>query len=56
MKIGLLYAMPVEIRGLLKNADAEPMEVISGVPFYQVSENIIAACGGVGKVNIAMAA
>ena len=54
MNIALFYAMPSEIDSLIHGA--EPMETVHGVSFYRIRENVIACCGGVGKVNAAMAA
>lgn len=54
MFTALFYAMPSEIASLV--GDAAPMEVVSGVSFYRLGEHRIACCGGVGKVNAAMAA
>lgn len=54
MKIALLYAMPGEIRSLLTGEYVKPLEVVSGVSFYHIAEDVIACCGGVGKVNAAM--
>ena len=54
MNIALFYAMPSEIGSLIH--DAQPEETIHGVPFYRIRDNVIACCGGVGKVNAAMAA
>ncbi len=54
MLTALFYAMPGEIASLI--GDAAPMEVVSGVSFYRLGEGRIACCGGVGKVNAAMAA
>ncbi len=55
MKIGLLYAMTGEIESLLNEQNAQPLQTVAGVPFYQIRENVIACAGGVGKVNAAMA-
>lgn len=55
MKIALSYAMTGEIAGILP-PDAQPLETVAGVPFYSVDQDIIACCGGIGKVNAAMAA
>ena len=52
MLTGLLYAMKGEIESLLPEG-AEPEK--TGVPFYRIRENVVACCGGVGKVNAAMA-
>lgn len=54
MTIALFYAMPSEINSLIH--DAAPMEVVHGVSFYRLRDDLIACCGGVGKVNAAMAA
>ncbi len=54
MLTALFYAMPSEIASLI--GDAEPMEEVCGVRFYRLSDSRIACCGGVGKVNAAMAA
>ena len=56
MKIGLQFAMPVELHALPGAKELEPFETVSGVPFYQITPNIIACAGGVSKVNAAMAA
>ena len=55
MKIGLLYAMTGEIESLLSNENAQPLQTIAGVPFYQIRDNVIACAGGISKVNAAMA-
>ena len=52
MLTGLLYAMPGEIKSLLPEG-AEPERVEAGVPFYRIREDVVACCGGVGKVNAA---
>lgn len=55
MKVGLVYAMAEEIRSILA-AYSLPQPVYHlGIPFYEVSDNIIAVAGGIGKVNIAAA-
>ncbi|MBO5122939.1 MAG: 5'-methylthioadenosine/S-adenosylhomocysteine nucleosidase, partial [Oscillospiraceae bacterium] len=54
MLTALFYAMPSEINSLIH--DAAPMEVVHGVSFYRLRDNLMACCGGVGKVNAAMAA
>ena len=56
MKIGLQFAMPVELHALPGARELEPFETVSGVPFYEIAPNIIACAGGVSKVNAAMAA
>ena len=55
MLTGLLYAMRGEIKSLL-TPEAQPERVAAGVAFYRIRENVVACCGGVGKVNAAMAA
>ena len=54
MRIGLLYAMKGEIESLL-TAETPLLQEKAGVAFYRIREDIIACCGGVGKVNAAMA-
>ena len=54
MKIALSYAMPGEIESILP-PEAQPLETVAGVPFYAIDDQIIAYCGGIGKVNAAMA-
>ena len=54
MLIALFYAMPSEIESLIHGA--APTEEVCGVKFYHLRENLVACCGGVGKVNAAMAA
>jgi len=54
MKIALSYAMTGEIASILPSG-AQPVETAAGVPFYAVDRDIIACCGGIGKVNAAMA-
>lgn len=56
MKIGLQFAMPAELHALPGARELAPLQTISGVPFFQVAPDILACCGGVGKVNAAMAA
>ena len=51
---GLLYAMKGEIESLLTEETPLLLEK-AGVLFYRIQEDIIACCGGVGKVNAAMA-
>ena len=55
MTIGMIYAMTLEIESLLTNENAQPLQTVAGVPFYQIRDNVIACAGGVGKVNAAMA-
>ena len=54
MCIGLLYAMKGEIESLLTE-ETPLLQEKAGVLFYRIQEDIIACCGGVGKVNAAMA-
>ena len=54
MKIALAYAMPGEIKSMLKAADAPCMESPCGVSVYQLEEDVLAYGCGVGKVNAAM--
>ena len=54
MRIGLLYAMKGEIESMLTE-ETPLLQEKAGVSFYRIRENIIACCGGVGKVNAAMA-
>ena len=56
MKIGLQFAMPVELYALPGAKEVKPFETVSGVPFFQVAPGILACAGGVSKVNAAMAA
>ncbi len=56
MKIGMQFAMPVELHALPGAKDLEPFETISGVPFYEIAPGITACAGGISKVNAAMAA
>ena len=56
MKIGLQFAMPVELHALPGSKDLTPFETVSGVPFYQVAPDIIACASGISKVNAAMGA
>ncbi len=55
MKLGLVYAMPIELAGMLERARGRELETVSGVHFYELAEGIVACAGGIGKVNIAMA-
>ena len=56
MKIGLQFAMPVELHALPGARELEPFEIVSGVPFFQIEPSLIACAGGISKVNAAMAA
>mgnify|MGYP000555657701 CR=1 FL=1 len=53
--IALCYAMPGEIESLV-GKDRVPDAQVAGVSFYHLSGDLVACCGGVGKVNAAMAA
>jgi adenosylhomocysteine nucleosidase len=55
MKIALLYAMTAEIESLLTRQEAQLLETVAGVSFYRVRPDVIACCGGISKVNAAMA-
>lgn len=55
MRIGLLYAMKGEIESMLTE-ETPLLQEKAGVSFYRIREDIIACCGGVGKVNAAMCA
>lgn len=54
MRIGLLYAMRGEIESLL-TAETPLLQEKAGAAFYRIRKDILACCGGVGKVNAAMA-
>lgn len=54
MKIALHFAMYAEAEPIL--ADKPVKETISGVPVYELQDNILAYIGGIGKVDAAMAA
>ena len=56
MKIGLQFAMPVELHALPGAKDLEPFETVSGVPFFEIAPDIIACASGISKVNAAMGA
>ena len=56
MKIGLQFAMPMELHALPGARDLPPCKTISGIPFYEIAPNMIACAGGVSKVNAAMTA
>ena len=56
MKVALQFAMPSELHALPGLKDRQPSAVISGIPIYELAPNLLAACGGVGKVNAAMCA
>ncbi len=56
MKIGLAYALPGEIRSVLKTANPKLLETVSGVAIYEIEPDLLAYVGGVGKVNAAMSA
>ena len=56
MNIALMYAMRAEIASLLRGDETPLLQSAAGVEFYRIRPNVIACCGGVGKVNAAMAA
>ena len=56
MKVAMQFAMPSELHALPGMKGREPSAVISGIPIYELGPQLIAACGGVGKVNAAMCA
>ncbi|MDY3281572.1 5'-methylthioadenosine/S-adenosylhomocysteine nucleosidase [Dysosmobacter sp.] len=56
MKLALQFAMPAELHALPGARDLAPIDTVSGVPFYEVAPGLLACCGGVSKVNAAMAA
>ena len=42
MKIGLVYAMTGEIESLLTQENAQHLQTVAGVPFYQIRPDVIA--------------
>ena len=56
MKIGLAYALEGEIESILRTTDAKLLETVSGVAIYEITPDVLAYVGGVGKVNAAMSA
>lgn len=56
MKIALQFAMPAEFHALPGARELQPIDTISGVPFFEAAPGIVACAGGVSKVNAAMAA
>lgn len=56
MKIALQFAMPAEFHALPGAKELQPIETISGVPFYEAAPGVVACAGGISKVNAAMAA
>lgn len=56
MKLGLVYAMPIELAGMLERTHGRELETVAGARFYELEEGIVACAGGIGKVNTAMAA
>ena len=54
MIIGLAYALPGEIRSILKTAEARLLETVCGADIYEIEPGLLAYVGGVGKVNAAM--
>jgi adenosylhomocysteine nucleosidase len=55
LTIALYYAMRGEISSMLHGDETPLLQTVSGVEFYRIRPNVIACCGGVGKVNAAMA-
>lgn len=55
MTVALLYAMQDEIASLLRGEETPLLRREAGVEFYRIRPDVIACCGGVGKVNAAMA-
>lgn len=55
MNIALFYAMRGEIASMLRGDETPLLQTVAGVEFYRIRPNVIACCGGVGKVNAAMA-
>ena len=56
MHIGLLYAMPSELEGLLRRFPTARPHRTAGLPCWRLTDHVTACLGGVGKVNAAMAA
>ena len=56
MKIALQFAMPAELHALPGARELQPIDTVSGVPFFEAAPGIMACAGGVSKVNAAMAA
>ena len=54
MNIALMYAMRAEIASMLRDDETPLLQSVAGVEFYRIRPNVIACCGGVGKVNAAM--
>jgi len=54
MLTALAYAMPGEIESII--GGLEPEKILSGVAVYRLRDDLIAYCGGIGKVNAAMSA
>ena len=54
MTIALMYAMRSEIASLLRGDETPLLQTVAGAEFYRIRPNVIACCGGVGKVNAAM--
>ncbi|MBQ1675258.1 MAG: 5'-methylthioadenosine/S-adenosylhomocysteine nucleosidase, partial [Oscillospiraceae bacterium] len=54
MNIALMYAMRAEIASMLRGDETPLLQSVAGVEFYRIRPNVIACCGGVGKVNAAM--
>ena len=51
MNIALFYAMRGEIASMLHGDDTPLLQTVAGVEFYRIRPNVIACCGGVGKVS-----
>ena len=45
MKIGLQFAMPVELHALPGARELEPFETVSGVPFFEIGPDLIVLAG-----------
>lgn len=56
MKVALQFAMPFEFHALPGAKDLQPVETVSGIPFFEAAPGLIACAGGVGKVNAAITA
>lgn len=56
MKVALQFAMPFELHALPGAKELQPVETISGIPFFEVAPGLLACAGGVGKVNAAITA
>ena len=56
MKVAIQLAMPAELHALPGIREAEVLDTVAGVPVFRLPSGVLAAAGGVGKVNAAMAA